>query len=222
MARDYKHGVGHKETFKRKSQVSPQAVVKTDVGGGKLLPIALGLSISFVVGFWVVEHFAEQGVKGSKQVEVASESLETPSLVEEVATHAAAEKITVQAEPIKQEKGIHYTFYNGLAATEVLVDAEPISVKLDYYYYIQAGSFGAKEVALKEQARLLAKGISLDLSELTTHTRTYYRLRMGPFDDRLLMNQQRNILREYGVDTLLVRSDRKVEIAEQTLQAKVE
>jgi cell division protein FtsN len=105
-----------------------------------------------------------------------------------------------------------------LAKTEVVVDAEPLPVKLPQPYYIQAGSFGKKEVALKEQARLKRFGFDTQLSAQQGQKRIYYRLRLGPFSDRLQMNKVRNQLRNVGVDTLLIKAPKPktTELASQT------
>jgi Cell division protein len=87
-----------------------------------------------------------------------------------------------------------------------VVDAVPLSVALEDAYYIHAGTFGSEAVARKEQQRLANLGEAVELSVLQSGERTYYRLRVGPFHDRLAMNKRRNALRRLGVDTLLVKA----------------
>lgn len=245
MARDFKHGVSQRETYKRKSQQpqESQEDVQQGVGSGaKLMFLALGLSVVFIGGFWVFQHFATQGVKSraantpmltseaditltpilasvNPQTEILANSVQVnavqpanqPNLQQALnSNEAPAPDLQQQNQNQSINHPIKYTFYQGLSDTEVLVSVEPISIQLPYYYYIQAGSFSSEETARQEQARLLTKGQLVDISPLEVREKTYYRLRMGPYDDRLLMNEQRNRLTKLGVDVLLVRSNEKV------------
>lgn len=96
-----------------------------------------------------------------------------------------------------------YSFYQGLGEVEVLVDAEPLPVQLEKVHYIQAGSFGSKQIAIKEQQRLAKHGVTLKLNEYQGTKRIYYRLVSGPYHNRLELNKQRNILRRLGASTLV-------------------
>ncbi|QCU89325.1 SPOR domain-containing protein [Thiomicrorhabdus sediminis] len=96
-----------------------------------------------------------------------------------------------------------YSFYQGLGEVEVLVDAEPLPVQLEKVHYIQAGSFGSKEIAIKEQQRLAKHGVMVKLNEYQGTKRIYYRLVSGPYHNRLELNKQRNILRRLGASTLV-------------------
>lgn len=222
MARDFKHGYGKpKQTYQRRSQQG-QETEQVSSSGKRLVVVAVFLSVLFIGGFVIIQHFATQGIKGEKEVAevIVEESL--PAQIETTELEEKAEapvvksvlpsqqvKQTVETIPVKQNEPVKYTFYKGLAETEVVVDAEPISVELPVPYYVQAGSFGRKEVAEKEQARLRGYGHELEVSRLETSVRVYYRLRLGPFTNRLEMNKQRNKLRMLGVDTLLVKSKKK-------------
>jgi cell division protein FtsN len=201
--------------------------------------LALGLSAALLGAYWVVTHFAQQGVKSEKAedgqvAEDLSEASMTASSgteltpAEEIAvseetsegvseemdaddSDESSEKV-VEALPnphvsqsVDETEEVHYTFYRGLAEAEVVVEAMPLSVELSVPHYIQAGSFGAKRYAMAEQKRLKRHDQTLTVSELTTDQGTYYRLRMGPFTDRLALNKQRNELRRLGVDTLVIK-----------------
>ena len=160
-----------------------------------------------------LEATIEQG-EPSEQVLVQADSASLPaSATPSETTEESAESEMIvpvsrlQADQKKssQPHQIDYTFYEGLAKTEVVVHAEPLPVKLPQPYFIQAGSFGRLEAAEEEQARLRRFGFETQLSDLVVKDRTYYRLRLGPFWDRLEMNKVRNQLRDIGVDTLLIR-----------------
>lgn len=195
------------QTFQRRSQQND--AVDTASDSNRLVWVAaVFLSLGLLGGYFVVHHFVTEGVGSEKtQVERSAEQAEKPvepqPVIESVVEDKAIEPI--QAPPATQSKSVSYTFYDGLSQTEVVVDEVPLSVTLPVPYYIQAGTFGRREVALKEQARLKKLGEEVDLTVLK-QTKTYYRLRVGPFTDRLEMNKKRNALRRLGVDTLLIRT----------------
>lgn len=220
--RDYRHGHSQRQTFQRKSQLS-QDEMETSVSGSSkwIWLVAFGLSVALILGFITVQHFAQNGVKSSEKVFQSSvASVQTPTLKSQTSTAKVAqekvnqtskeplvvESLPTNSENTLEQKVIHYTFYQGLAKTEVVVDAVPLSVALSSPYYIQAGTFGSREVALQEKARLKSHGQELTVSELKQKDRVYYRLRVGPFKDRLAMNKKRNELRALGVDTLLIKA----------------
>ncbi|MDG6778950.1 SPOR domain-containing protein [Thiomicrorhabdus sp. zzn3] len=212
MSRDYRYGHRGHKGFQRKSQ---QVEASDGKAGSRVWLVGVLLSLLFVGGFWVVDHFMDGQPKsvapGLSEIygEVNAEVIEPPK----------SSAITVEAlQPVPRNhddegrdrpeklENPTYSFYQGLKETEVVVDAVPISVELEHAYYIHAGSFGSEAVALKEQRRLARLGQAVDLSPLHSKGKTYYRLRVGPFHDRLEMNRKRNELRQLGVDTLLVRA----------------
>jgi len=218
LARDYRYGVGKKPTFQRQSQQRAQQ--SEGLSSRQLLLAMVVMGLLLFAGYLIVSHFIHSGVRGEK-VKSAEKGVEkhsetavktsTVSVPSNKPTQSAAS--VIQAVPVpKTEKTqkVDYTFYQGLAKTEVVVEAEPLPVKLPQPYYIQAGSFAALELAQKEQARLKRLGFETQLSSLQGKTRTYYRLRLGPFFDRLQLNKVRNQLRDVGVDTLLIRARKRL------------
>lgn len=224
MARDYRHGHGihSKKQFQRKSQTTS----KPGVNNRSSVPIiwAGGFLVSAVllVGFFVTQHFVSQGAKSDKPAETsifkAAKELkeQTEDAVQGVSEKLQPKPVVVEAVNIQTDENVmeiedkpSFSFYDGLGKMEVVVDAVPLSVALEQPYYIQAGTFGSERIAIKEQQRLARLGQALQLSVLTTKTRTYYRLRVGPFSDRLVLNKRRNELRRLGVDTLLVKAPKQ-------------
>lgn len=233
MARDYRHGHGHKQAFQRKSQ---QAESQENEKRSVSLIWGAGFLVSAIllVGFFVTEHFVSKGAKSSEQT---GSNIFQSALEEKQATEAPVDEVSKPLQPLPQPKsqpnpkGLmvnevvvpevtqaqgesdsvsstqrQYSFYQGLSQTEVVVEAEQISVELTQPYYIQAGSFGTEATAKQEQKRLAKHGLKLEISALNSGKRTYYRLRVGPFKDRLDMNKRRNELRKFGVDTLLIKA----------------
>lgn len=221
MARDFRHGHGQhrKQTFQRKSQANPKTVQAGTSSVAKIWAGGFLVSIVLLVGFFITQHFASQGVKSNEPVE---KSIFTKAIaikeqavksVQVVSAKLQPQPVVVEAVKLPPDEHEHtspqeepkYSFYDGLGKMEVIVDAEPIPVALEQPYYIQAGTFGSEKVAQKEQKRLARLGQQVQISSLTTKVRTYYRLRVGPFTDRLVMNKKRNELRQLGVDTLLIK-----------------
>ena len=218
MARDYRHGHSSKQGFQRKSQQGGGEEEKRSISF--FWSLGFFLAIVVLVIYFTTQHFAsnkasvvEPSDQSSFQAAIelkqdAAESIEKisqqlqpkPIIVEEVAM-PTSKQIETSVEAKKS-----YSFYQGLGQTEVIVEAEPISVQMKQPYYIQAGSFGSETVAKQELKRLRDRGQELQLSALHKRNRTYYRLRAGPFTDRLLMNKRRNELRRLGVDTLLIKA----------------
>lgn len=228
MTRDYRHGaVRKKQTYQRKSQQQPDVAEQEFSGSGKTIWLGvMGLSVALLVGFFVVKHFADHGVKSSGEsnpnpteevLVVKPESSETESSQPAKPEPMVVETVSPEA---TQPQKIEYSFYTGLAETEVVVDVEPISIQLEVPYYILAGTFGSEKVARQEHRRLAKLGQELTFSPLTKKTRTYYRLMAGPFEDRLSLNAKRNELRALGVDTLAIKSRKKAKLASEKTAEK--
>lgn len=235
MARDFKHGIGEQKAgFQRRSQQSDHNQSRPEGAGSKLLFIFVLLTGIFVGGFVVVNHFATQGIKGEKllravePVEPLNQVVDLPELTDEpsdlisddqgeaaqvdnsdptMPSEASSTLVVDSVQPDQfASNPIEYSFYKGLAETEVVVDAEPIPIDLPVPYFIQAGSFADESRAMKEKKRLLKYGFDLEVSGLETKKGMYYRLRLGPFTNRLKLNKQRNALKALGVDTLPIKS----------------
>lgn len=217
MAQDYRHAPVRRKTYQRKSQLNSDGGSNTTRPGGsfsssQMLWLAgLLLSGLLVTAFFVVKHFASQGVKASEsrtsQVyqaqtvdsgEIDMQELELEELVEPLVT-TEAEDLN---EPVVKTQ---YTFYEDLPNTEVVVDVEPLPIELPEPMWIQAGSFSELDQAQREQKRLSNEQRQVDIAPIDTQRGRYYRIMLGPYTDRLVMNQQRNELRRLGADTRIVR-----------------
>jgi len=213
VTRDYRHGHGQKQSFQRRSQQEAPSKEASSVGA--IWWATIIVSTVLIAVFFIVKHFLMQESAPLKitdqvvlQEEGEEESIASPEAVVESLSLQATEDVLQEDESESVDTKVlkHYSFYHGLSQTEVVVEAELISVALTQPYYIQAGSFGSEKVAKQEQRRLAKHGHVLTVSALTKGSRTYYRLRAGPFTDRLVMNKQRNELRKFGVDTLLIKA----------------
>lgn len=210
MARDYRHGPARRAGFQRKSQqdgTSQESGV--NLSSNQLLWLGgLALTLFLVAAFFVIKHFASQGVKASEtrnneiyQLE-ASPAEPAPGLVVETPT---VEQPETPAAEVEESLTSRFSFYHDLALTEVVVDVEPLPIELPEPMWIQAGSFSEPEQAAREQARLLRGGHEVMVSAIDTASGRFYRIMAGPYTDRLIMNQVRNNLRRLGADTRVVR-----------------
>lgn len=215
MARDYKQKhYNAKQPYQRRSQMAARTEEPVSSPMKWVWLMALVVTVGLLGGFFVVQHFADKGVKSNETKQgVANAALAASEKAEDVKKEPVAKGVekkvfeaTVVEKPVDNEPKIHYSFYQGLAKTEVVVNAEPISIELPSPYYIQAGSFTEQDAALKEQKRLAGYDQVLQVTSIQSRGKTYYRLRLGPFTDRLVMNRKRNELRKLGVDTLLIRA----------------
>jgi len=218
MARDYRHGHANKPGFQRKSQQSDSVTEKRSIS--VVWAVAFLGSAALLVGFFIVQNLASNEVKSASMTgqnilqsaveikQVADESIQQISEKLQPKVVMVNEVVVPESDKasIVADEQPSFSFYQGLSKTEIIVEVEPISVQLDRPYYIQAGSFGSESVAKQELKRLMSKGLDLTLSALHKPKRTYYRLRMGPFTDRLILNKRRNELRRFGVDTLLIKA----------------
>ena len=215
MSRDYRHGHNsNNKSFQRRSQQKAKA--QSSRGMGRIWLVGALVSINFLGGFFVAKHFMGTG---SEKAAVSPSEIYTEVTQPLEKTVDESDVITVEALPVEsvdegqssefedsQSNATKYSFYQGLKATEVIVDAVPISVELDSSYYILAGTFGSEKVAMREQARLDRLGQTVKVSPIKHNNRTLYQLSVGPFNDRLVMNAKRNALRRLGVDTQLMKA----------------
>lgn len=196
MSLDAKQGYvrQHRKPFQRKSQQQPEITVSSRDHSSLIWVSVILLSLGLMGGFFIVQHFIHK-----------SQTQKTHEVIAKSVTAVKPQKTAVAINSSESvDEPIHYTFYEGLKKTEVIVEAEPISVALKNPHYILAGTFGTRKEALREQARLkrLGQVVSLNVVKLK---KTYYRLSLGPFYDRLEMNKKRNELHNIGVDVLIVK-----------------
>ena len=224
MAQDYRHGHGrHRQAqFKRKSQQSPRRPAKSS-SISKVWLAGFLVSAVILIGFFITQHFVNQSQQAQekpieKSIFIAAKEMKDKAVesVEKVTETLEPQPVLVEAVQVPQEesliepeKSTKYSFYEGLAESEVVIDAVPISVELEQPYYILAGTFGSEKVALQEKSRLAKSGQDLEVSTYQGTKKLYFRLRVGPYTDRLKLNKKRNQLRQLGVDTLLIRAPKQ-------------
>ena len=119
-----------------------------------------------------------------------------------------------QPEPAPESRENRFEFYEKLPKAEIVapkVDvykSTPKDAVMEHRYMLQAGSFRNKADAERMRARLILeglKGVRTDRSEGSNGI--WYRVRIGPFDNRTAMNQASNRLGKLGIIPMEVRID---------------
>ncbi len=141
----------------------------------------------------------------------------------------SGERVEIPREPVEQAEG-RFQFYTLLPEMEVVVpepepepapppkggdgetpSAPPAVAKVTRpgTYVLQAGSFRRHQDAERRKAELALLGVYSTVQAVTLDNgETWYRVRIGPFEQLDELNEARALLQENGVDTLLVRLKR--------------
>ncbi len=130
----------------------------------------------------------------------------------EVVPVVASIATSVKPDEIAAKQPKKYEFYELLPKSEVNPDlvaaykSTPRDAKLDKNYLLQAGSFRNEADAEKMRAQLILSGLTnvkTDKSEGTNGT--WYRVRLGPFDNRSAMNQAQDKLAKLKISAMEIR-----------------
>ncbi|MET3999278.1 SPOR domain-containing protein [Marinobacterium sp. MBR-109] len=132
------------------------------------------------------------------------------------AVQPAPVKPAVKTEPIPvvEPKESRFEFYEKLPKAEIVAPkveaykSTPKDAIMEHRYMLQAGSFRDPADAERMRARLILEGlpgVRTDRSEGSNGT--WYRVRIGPFDNRTAMNQASNRLGKLRIIPMEVRID---------------
>ncbi len=108
------------------------------------------------------------------------------------ATAVASSKATTEAEATTTTR----------AAVEAAPDALPLAVQ----YILQAGSFRLPEEADSLRAKLALAGFQVRIQTVQINgTTTWHRVRVGPYNSKLLLQQAQQRLQQQGIQPLALR-----------------
>ncbi|MDY0136132.1 MAG: SPOR domain-containing protein [Thiomicrospira sp.] len=214
MARDFRHGYARRQGFMRKSQ---QADSETPATGLSIPRQRIGwgvalLSLALLATFFVVKHFASSSSRVAEPAvmevyQVKNESLAGLQQASDSAAVVQTDRDDVPDAPQASDADeTRYTFYVDLPQMEMVVDAEPLPIKLPEPMWLQAGSFRDVKQAQTEQQRLARSGYEVEIAPIESRNGVFYRMMIGPFTDRLELNKARNQIRRLGADTRIVRT----------------
>ncbi|WP_051221362.1 SPOR domain-containing protein [Neptunomonas japonica] len=135
-----------------------------------------------------------------------------PTVIKKPASGPKVVEKSVEAKTVpKQNK---YEFYELLPKDEITPAAvkeyksTPRSAKLDKTYVLQAGSFRNAADAEKMRAQLLLSGLkNVHTNPSNGANGLWYRVRIGPFDNRSVMNKAHDKLARLNINALTIRVD---------------
>ena len=139
-----------------------------------------------------------------------STAVEKPVLAAERKPRESAEK------PIPSLSKPRFDFYNLLPEMEVIVPEQEIKgtptrggvkqVERPGTYLLQAGSFRSQRQADQLRAKLALLGLETSLQTVSINSKqAWHRVRVGPFNNLKDLNEARSLLKNNGVDAILIR-----------------
>ena len=192
MPRDYKH----RATARRKHHTSPW------------LYLIAGLMIGLLVSLIIYIKMAVLPV-------TETEALPTPPEAEPPQEEIREDKKsdTVQSQPPAPKP--RFDFYTILPEMEVVIEEHEISgepqqgvrqVEKPGLYLLQAGSFRSYEQADKLKAELALMGLETDIHKAPgSGQESWNRVRVGPYNNLAELNEVRALLRQNGINAILIR-----------------
>ncbi len=104
-----------------------------------------------------------------------------------------------------------FDFYTLLPEQQVEVDVEPLSAQEEAQrtpidqYLLQAGSFQLEEDADRRRAELLLLDLPARVQETQGSNGRWFRVYIGPFENRSRLEKARSLTAQQGIDTLLLK-----------------
>lgn len=190
MARDFARGKQPKKTTKSKASV-----------GRSLLTLVI--AISFIGGLW----FLAQQPKD--QTAPAPATTASPVDVKPIAKPATE---SAEEAPESADNKSGFDFYNLLPESQVTpqkVEAyksTPKDPNKKTNVLLQAGSFRKLEDAERLRAQLILLNLPNVVTDKTTSSSgsVWYRVRLGPFDNRSMLNKAEDILAQNNIVSLRI------------------
>ena len=192
MTSDYRHRP--KRRYKRRTATSPPWIWTL-----------VGLIAGLFVAFLVFLQMRPQPIVPSQSI-----ALEKP------AEPVSRETLKVRKKPLPPPPKPRFDFYNLLPEMEVMVPEQEISgtpthegvkqVEKPGTYLLQAGSFRSQQQADQLRAKLALLGLETSLQTVSINSKqTWHRVRVGPFNNLRDLNEARSLLKNNGVDAILIR-----------------
>jgi len=137
------------------------------------------------------------------------------TVLEKPAGHDSRKPRPVHSKPAPAPKP-RFDFYNLLPEMEVIVPEQEIrgtpthegvkQVEKPGIYLLQAGSFRSHKQADQLRARLALLGMETRIQTVSVNNKqAWHRVRVGPYDNLHELNQARSVLKNNGVDAILIR-----------------
>lgn len=132
-------------------------------------------------------------------------------------SHFAPKQTVEKKQPEKGDKEKakqkpRFDFYNLLPEMEVFIPPQELEAEREHKpaesvtYYLQAGSFRHMEDADRMRAQLALNNIESHIQRVTINdSQTWYRVRVGPFQNSRKMGIVRNHLRAQSLDPIVLK-----------------
>ncbi len=183
MTRDYKRRSGRR----KKKSIQPPGWIW----------MLFGLGVGLSVAMWV--YLYDRQAKPPPQQPTASTQQEPAS---------------AKAEQESSDQPTRFTFYDMLPKFEVIipetessaqVDTQAVPITEPGQYVLQAGSFKNFADADRMQATLAMLGLESRLQKVSIDNDTWHRVRLGPYSDLDLLNNNRELLRQNQIEVIRIR-----------------
>ena len=141
---------------------------------------------------------------------------ETSAPLEKPAQRDARDVRKNTKKPIPPPPKPRFDFYNLLPEMEVVVPEQEIRgtptregvkrVEQPGTYLLQAGSFPSHERADRLRAKLALLGMETRIQTVSVdNSKTWHRVRVGPYKNLAELNEARAVLKQNGIDAILIR-----------------
>lgn len=218
MAHDYKHA-GNRSKAKLESNEKPAPVAKkrgaiasnkpntatTDKPGvSSLLSMSLGLGVGLSVAAYI--YFVSQ-----------------PTSVESIEPEVAVVIKTIDPSSVKNpdetadDEGVRFDFYSILPKLEVVIPDQELykqrsgqgkekPIESPGYYLLQVGSFRKASDAERVKVELAFLGIESYIEPVVIDSsKTWHRVRVGPFSDNKTLDKVRNRLLDNRIEVMVLK-----------------
>lgn len=131
---------------------------------------------------------------------------------EKTAGVTQSSKSPTTTEPVEKPRA-RFDFYDLLPEQKLDIEVErqperqPRHATVSHYV-LQAGSFRERQDADRRRAQLLLLNLEPQVEETNGDNGRWFRVYLGPYEDRATMNKARSLTASQGIDTLLLRRER--------------
>jgi cell division protein FtsN len=186
---------------KRRGASTPQTQSSASPGKWFMGGLCCGVFLSFVLWLATVQPDARPAADGSVAAgtdqEVAGDAEEN-KLKFDFYTLLPEQQVRVEPRPATTQ-----------AKTSAARPASPLPPADSALYLLQAGSFKKNADADRRRAELLLLGLDARVEEAKGDNGRWFRVYVGPFQDRSKLAQARSLTAQQGIDTLLLKRPRQ-------------
>ena len=193
----------------KRKQVSSRRGAKKKTSGG--IPAWFWLLGGILIGLGIAVVLMFRGYLPELKQHMLSDDVKTTSTTEP----ALVEEKSIEASKPKKPR---YDFFTVLPEMEVVVPDQELSRKAkpapdtasantQDSYILQVGSFRNNADAEQMKARLALLGSVANIQTVTVNSKTWHRVRIGPFKGARKADEMRRMLSDNQIDTLVMKTN---------------